>query len=115
MARKVFISVLGFTNYSECIYTKDAYKSHSVRFIQEATLEYLLQQTEWTSNDVAYIMLTDGAEKANWMDNGHRNRVTGEIIACEGLQRIGIFINRYCFGHTDFLYRRNRIYHHHVF
>ena len=44
MARKVFISVLGFTNYSECIYTKDAYKSHSVRFIQEATLEYLLQQ-----------------------------------------------------------------------
>ena len=86
MARKVFISVLGFTNYSECIYAKDAYKSHSVRFIQEATLDYLLQQSEWTSSDVAYIMLTDGAEKANWMDNGHRDRVTGEIIACEGLQ-----------------------------
>ena len=86
MVRKVFISVLGYTNYGECIYAKEEYKSHSVRFIQEATLEYLQQQLEWTSNDVAYIMLTDGAEKANWVDNGHKDRTTGEMIACEGLQ-----------------------------
>ena len=86
MARKVFISVLGYTNYGECIYTKEGYKSHSVRFIQEATLEYLLQQTEWTAADAAYVMLTDGAEKANWHDDGHKDRVTGEMIVCEGLQ-----------------------------
>ena len=86
MARKVFISVLGYTNYGECIYTKEDYKSCSVRFIQEATLEYLLQQSEWTAADAAYIMLTDEAEKANWYDNGHNNRDTGETITCEGLQ-----------------------------
>ena len=86
MGRKVFISVLGYTNYGECIYTKEGYKSRSVRFIQEATLEYLLQQSEWTATDVAYIMLTDGAENANWHDNGHKDRATGEMIACEGLQ-----------------------------
>lgn len=85
MARKVFISVLGFTNYGQCYYVKDGYKSSSVRFIQEATLDYLCQQSEWTANDTAYILLTNGAEKANWYDDGHRDRDTGEIIKCEGL------------------------------
>lgn len=86
MARKVFISVLGFTNYGQCTYVKDEYKSTSVRFIQEATLGYLCQQMDWTANDVAYILLTDGAEKANWNDDGHKNKDTGEILKCEGLQ-----------------------------
>lgn len=86
MARKVFISVLGFTNYGQCIYVKDEYKSASVRFIQEATLGYLCQKTDWTVNDVAYVLLTDGAEKANWNDDGHKNKDTGEILKCEGLQ-----------------------------
>ena len=86
MARKVFISVLGFTNYGRCNYIKDNYKSASVRFIQEATLDYLCQQSEWTENDMAYILLTNGAEKSNWYDNGHKDRDTGEVIKCEGLQ-----------------------------
>lgn len=85
MARKVFISVLGFSNYGQCSYVKDGYKSSSVRFIQEATLDYLCQQSEWTVNDTAYILLTNGAEKANWYDDGHKDRDTGEIIKCEGL------------------------------
>jgi CRISPR-associated Csx2 family protein len=57
-----------------------------VRFIQEATLEYLQSVEEWTSNDAAYILLTKGAEKVNWYDDGHKDRNTGEIIKCEGLQ-----------------------------
>lgn len=85
MARKVFISVLGFTNYNECIYTKDTFISYPVRFIQEATLCYLLEKKNWTENDAAYILLTEGAEKANWVDNGQKDRTTGEAIACDGL------------------------------
>lgn len=86
MSRKVFISFLGYNNYSQCHYTCDTYKSGTVRFIQEATLEYLTSLSEWTDTDVAYILLTEGAEKANWKDNGHRDRNTNEIIQCEGLQ-----------------------------
>lgn len=85
MSRKVFISVLGFTHYNECKYIKGTYKSLPVRFIQEATLDYLNSQSSWTDKDVAYILLTDGAEKANWYNDGHKNRETGEIIKCEGL------------------------------
>lgn len=85
MARKVFISVLGFSNYGQCSYVKGDYKSSSIRFIQEATLDYLCKQCEWSVNDVAYILLTNGAEKANWHDDGHKDRETGEVIKCEGL------------------------------
>ena len=67
MSRKVFISFLGFSNYGECIYTKDNYKSSSVRFIQEATLDYLCQTENWTEKDAAYILLTKGAEEKNWV------------------------------------------------
>ena len=37
MARKVFISVLGTSNYQECKYVTASYKSQPVRFVQEAT------------------------------------------------------------------------------
>lgn len=85
MARKVFISVLGYSNYSECIYTKEKYKSPSVRFVQEATLDYLCKKEDWTENDVAYILLTKGAERKNWFDDGHQDYTTKEIIHSEGL------------------------------
>ncbi len=85
MARKVFISVLGFTNYRQCIYVKDDYKSRPVRFVQEATLEYLGKQDVWNNEDISYILLTKGAELANWEDNGHRDFITNEILECEGL------------------------------
>ncbi|MBQ7946646.1 MAG: TIGR02221 family CRISPR-associated protein [Bacteroidaceae bacterium] len=71
MARKVFISLLGASIYKECIYTKENFQSQPVRFIQEATLDMLLQQSEWQSSDAAYILLTQAAEKNNWHDNGH--------------------------------------------
>ena len=85
MGRKVFISVLGYSNYGECCYVKDGFKSSKVRFIQEATLNYLQTLEQWTENDVAYILLTNEAEQVNWYDNGHKNRDTGETIICQGL------------------------------
>lgn len=86
MARKVFISFLGFTNYKTCVYYKDNFCSSNVRFIQEATLDYLQALEQWTENDVAYILLTDGAKSSNWLDNGHRDFKTKEIIKLDGLE-----------------------------
>lgn len=86
MARKVFISFLGFSNYGSCKYVRDDFTSAPVRFIQEATLEYLTSKETWTDNDKAYILLTQGAARANWVDNGHTDRNTREPIACQGLK-----------------------------
>lgn len=86
MARRVFISFLGFTNYKECRYYKDDFCSESVRYIQEATLDYLLGKEIWSNNDVAYILLTDGAKTNNWLDNGHKVYGTSDSIIQEGLQ-----------------------------
>ena len=73
MARKVFISVLGYNNYGKCFYTRkaDNFKSDEVRYVQEVTLRYLMSISEWTAVDRAYILLTEGAEQKNWIDNGH--------------------------------------------
>lgn len=88
MARKVFISVLGASNYGSCYYTKEdkGFKSSLVRYIQEATLEYLMKEEEWTSNDVAYILLTEESEIKNWKDNGHKDFKTQQTIFQTGLQ-----------------------------
>ena len=86
MARILFISFLGFSNYKECMYYKDDFCSSNIRFIQEATLDYLQQLGEWTEEDVAYILLTEGAKAKNWVDNGHRNPKTNEVIEQIGLE-----------------------------
>ena len=89
MARKVFISILGSSNYGVCKYAKDDYISSEVRYIQEATLEYLGRQEPWTSSDKAYILLTKGERGSyakNWLDNGHRDRATNNIIESYGLK-----------------------------
>lgn len=86
MARKVFISFLGGSNYGACHYSIDKYVSNEVRYIQEATLDYLCKASTWTDGDVAYILLTKGAEILNWQDNGHKNRNTGEPIIQKGLE-----------------------------
>lgn len=86
MKRKVFISFLGFSNYRECMYYKDDFCSPSIRFIQEATLDYLQTLEEWTENDVAYILLTEGAKAKNWVDNGHRNPKTNDVLKQSGLE-----------------------------
>lgn len=73
MPRKVFISFLGTNQYQECQYSYpdgSGGLSESVRFIQEATLDYLVNKDAWTSEDVVYIVLTEESETNNW-NNGH--------------------------------------------
>ena len=88
MARKVFISVLGLGNYGSCFYTRTdkGFKSQEVRYIQEATLDYLMKMEDWNSTDVAYMLLTHGAEEKNWVDNGHIHPATKLPIEQSGLK-----------------------------
>ena len=69
MPRKVFISFLGTNNYRPCTYTKDGQLFGPTRFIQEATLSYLLSTEEWTLDDRVLILLTPQAESKNWVDS----------------------------------------------
>ena len=85
MARKVFISFLGGSNYGECSYVKNDFKSSPVSYIQEAMLDMYGKSGNWTENDIAYILLTKGAESANWNDDGHIDRNTNEPIKRNGL------------------------------
>lgn len=67
MARKVFLSVLGTGFYDKCVYSMGEFRSPQTRFIQEATIRMLSQQSEWTENDHIYIVITDKAETDNWI------------------------------------------------
>ncbi len=91
MSRKVFISVLGATNYKECQYvdTQSNFKSSKTRFIQVAMFEKFVMN--WSSNDIAFIFLTagnKGSEKKSWLDDGHVKNDTGEVIPSIGLQKL---------------------------
>lgn len=87
MARKVFISVLGASFYGECKYTKDNFLSENVRFIQEATLQMLVND-EWKSDSKAYLLTTELARKVNWetKDNERYNTQTKIKEPYESLQ-----------------------------
>ncbi len=72
MARKVFMSVLGSTNYRDCIYSDESFTATSTNYIQVAMLEKY--KSIFTPNDIAYIFVTEGVNGSyskNWMDNGH--------------------------------------------
>ena len=73
MARKVFISVLGTGFYNECNYYSGDF-AYGTRFIQQATLAMHVAQNQWTADDAAYILLTDGAKKNNWQIPGNVRR-----------------------------------------
>ena len=66
--RKVFISILGTSNYGPCKYTQGDFTSSNTRFIQEATLEFLNVKETWTEQDIAYIFLTPTARTSNWQE-----------------------------------------------
>lgn len=69
MARNLFISVLGSGNYSPChyIFPSENYKSKSIKYVQEATLEML--KPVFKENDSICILVTkgdNGSCEKNW-------------------------------------------------
>lgn len=69
MARKVFISVLGSTNYYLCKYKLGDFLSHDTYFVQTATIELHKIKDTWNENDRCCILLTKGDRgslKNNW-------------------------------------------------
>ena len=66
--RKVFISILGTSNYGSCQYTQGDFTSSDTPFIQKATLEFLNVKETWTTQDIAYIFLTPTARTSNWQE-----------------------------------------------
>ena len=83
MARKVFVSFLGGTNYKYCEYKKNDISYGTCRFIQESTLNYLLSHEQWGNNDLILILLTKGAEEKNWVNGGQIDKNTKEILIDE--------------------------------
>lgn len=66
--RKVFISILGTSNYGSCQYTQGDFTSSDTHFIQKATLEFLNVKETWTAQDIAYVFLTPTARTSNWQE-----------------------------------------------
>lgn len=69
MARNVFVSFLGTSNYVNCAYDID--ENYPVRFVQEALIRDICK--DWGENDHIYIFCTDEAERVNWVDNGQKS------------------------------------------
>lgn len=94
MARNIFISFLGTSNYSECIYVaedKDGNKHEQklCRYIQEATLRWLMESEGFAKGDrMAYILMTETSRIKNWENDGHRDRETNAVIHQQGLGAI---------------------------
>ena len=83
------MSVLGTTNYRECIYYDQDFRSSKTRFVQIAMFEKFMKN--WGPNDKAIIFLTsgeNGAEKRNWFDNGHKVFGSEERISSLGLKSL---------------------------
>jgi len=90
MARKVFISVLGTTAYSPCQYSREeeGFMSSSTKFIQVATLEYLLKKEAWTADDRVYILMTQEAHDLNWdVAKRPKSKYNPAIIEYSGLKK----------------------------
>lgn len=105
MARKIFISVLGTGFYIPCIYTKGNFASSETRFIQQATLEYLKVNNNWTTRnpdgeviDRIIILLTNGSKETNWSKNITKrlNHRTGSEETYVGLEKVLLDMNLPC-------------------
>ena len=95
MARKVFVSVLGTGFYEPCKYTKGSFVSSNTRYIQQATLEYLKVNNNWTTRnaddeviDRVVILLTKGAKESNWSQTKRINKISGKEEEYAGLEQV---------------------------
>ncbi|GBC63132.1 TIGR02221 family CRISPR-associated protein [Desulfonema ishimotonii] len=82
---KVYISFLGTSDYLRCIYHLGEKAFENIRFVQEATIGFHCET--WSANDRILTFLTDEACQKNWLDNGHKNRKTGEMEQRKGLKQ----------------------------
>ena len=91
MAR-VFISVLGTSDYQDCFYCiGNEPICQSVRFVQEALVNHVCR--DWTKDDRILIFTTEKSEEKNWQDDGHIDRNSGEVIPREGLRKKLVALN----------------------
>ncbi|MDA8972506.1 TIGR02221 family CRISPR-associated protein [bacterium] len=88
MARKVFISFLGTSNYVECNYfleEDDSKLIKNVKYVQEALLK--LHQPFFGREDICYFFLTKDAKSQNWEDGQQFNSITRNYdLPNEGLK-----------------------------
>lgn len=83
---KVFISVLGTSDYQDCFYCiGDEPICQNVRFVQEALVNHGCK--DWTKDDRILIFTTEKSQRMNWLDDGHRDRNSGEVLPREGLKK----------------------------
>ncbi len=74
MARKVFISFLGTTDYIEGYYVINGKKcAKSVRFVQQALVDAICKEGNWTEVDKIMVFCTKGAYEMNWVDGGQKS------------------------------------------
>jgi CRISPR-associated Csx2 family protein len=83
MGRKVFISFLGTGNYTSVKYQHANQNPIETRFAQVAI--FLSLCGDFTIKDKVLIFTTKTANNANWLDDGHRDRETKDIIKSDGL------------------------------
>jgi CRISPR-associated Csx2 family protein len=86
MARKIFISFLGISNYQSICYGNDTDVPSTLvptRFIQEATIKAYC--SDFNDSDAIYILTTQQALK-NWDDGEHLNRGIDEMEFHSGLK-----------------------------
>lgn len=68
--KKAFVSVLGTNNYLECRHSyKNIVTEFPVKYCQEDMIKLFCKDFDEESE--IRILLTDDAEKKNWLDNGH--------------------------------------------
>ncbi|MDR0938819.1 MAG: TIGR02221 family CRISPR-associated protein [Mediterranea sp.] len=85
MGRKVFISFLGSSFYGECAYHYEEFTSSKTRFVQRATIEWIMREAKWTEEDKAIILVTDGdkGSKVNNWDKRFSTRVCWNSKTCQ--------------------------------
>lgn len=88
MARRVFISFLGTSNYCECKYNINGKISEPVRFVQEALVKHYC--TNWTDQDRVFIFCTSekttgkrGSKEINWLDDADKVGLQHRLEALE--------------------------------
>jgi CRISPR-associated Csx2 family protein len=88
MPRNILLSFLGTTDYVECNYyleKAEAQEAKEIKYSQEAIVQLLCQH--YGPGDAIYIFLTDEARAKNWVDNGHTDFKTKEVLSNVGLEK----------------------------